>query len=417
MKFSENKNQCRVVVTGLGVVSSIGIGWREFWKNLLAGRSGITQVDYFDTRGYDRELAGQIKNFHPEKFISESKISYLGRASQLAVAAAKLALKDAGLSLKESCLKRAGVMVGTTMGEPQIMEEHDENCFKDGGQYRVCPEYAARYPSNNISYQIAALAGCRGENFIFGNACAAGNFAMDYAVQKIRRGDLNVVLSGGVDAFSRIAFTGFHRLVSIADGPCRPFDRNRTGMIPGEGSAVLILEEMEHARRRGAEIYAEILGCAAASDAYHMTRPHPRGGIKAVTKALKDSGMTPQEVDYICAHGTATPENDKAECEVFHAVFAERMKDIPVSSIKSMLGHTLGAASALESAACCLAIHDGKIPPTINYETPDPECDIDCVPNQYREHKVRVALNNSLAFGGNDACLIFRSISIKGTYE
>jgi len=395
----------RVVVTGLGVISSVGFGWQDFWKSLLAGRSGISEIDCFDTSDYDRKFAGQVKGFDPHRYISASRIPHLGRASQLGVAAAHLAVEDAGLSLKDSSLKNAAVIIGTTMGEPQVMEEHNVRCFQQGCDYDIHPGDVTRYPSNQISCQIAQTFGSGGKNLVFGNACAAGNFSMDYAATLIRDGQA-VVLSGGVDAFSHIAFTGFHRLVSIADGRCRPFDKNRNGMIPAEGAAILVLEERGHAIRRGAAIYAEILGCGTAADAYHMTRPHPRGGIRAVTRALQSTGVALGDVDYISAHGTGTPENDKVECEVFQTVFGTHIKEIPVSSIKSMLGHALGAASALESVACCLAIHTGKIPPTINYETPDPECDIDCVPNHYRNHRVRVALNNALAFGGNDACLV-----------
>lgn len=396
----------RVVITGLGVISSIGFGWQEFWKNLLAGQNGISEIDYFDTQAYDRKFAGQVKGFDPKQYISSARIPHLGRASQLGVAAAHLAVEDAGFSSNElKSLEDAAVIIGTTMGEPQVMETHNARCFQQGLDYHIRPSHVLRYPANHISGHIAATFGCAGENLVFGNACAAGNFSMDYASALIREGR-DVVLSGGVDAFSQIAFTGFHRLVSIADGRCRPFDNNRSGMIPAEGAAILVLEEREHARRRGARIYAEVLGCGTASDAYHMTRPHSRGGVKAVTRALQASGVSADEVDYISAHGTGTPENDKVECEVFHTVFGKRIHDIPVSSIKSMLGHALGAASALESVVCCLSIREGKIPPTINYETPDPECDIDCVPNHYRDHRVRVALNNALAFGGNDACMV-----------
>ncbi len=407
MSSKNRNNQHRVVVTGLGVVSSIGIGWQEFWTHLLAGTSGISAVDYFDTALYDRKHAGQVKNFSPEKFISAARLKHLGRASQMAIAASKMALKDAGLKKGDIDPYRTGVCMGTTMGEGQVIErfakqsvEHGMNALKS-----LLP---LTYPANSINFNIANEFMLRGENNVFGNACAASNVALGRSADLIRSGEMVMMFAGGCDPLSRIAFTGFHRLVSIATDQCRPFDKNRTGMIPGEGAGVLILENAEHAQRRGARIYAEILGYGCSSDAYHMTQPNPRGGIKAIQKALHDADISPEDVDYISAHGTATPENDKVECAVFHKIFGERIKAIPVSSIKSMLGHTLGASAALESIACCLAIHEGKIPPTINYETPDPECDIDCVPNTFRMHRVRIALNNSLAFGGNDCASVMK---------
>lgn len=398
----------RVAITGLGVVSSVGIGWQEFWKNLLAGKSGISEVDYFDTKDYDRKLAGQIKNFQPEKFISKSKISHLGRASQLAIAAAKLAVKDAGLLEKSECLQKAAVMIGTTMGESEVLEVMNKLYVADK-KNMIKKAMIPIYPANLICENIAREFSIKGFNLLFGNACAAGNFASGYAFDLIRDGILNMALIGGVDAFSKVAYTGFHRLIAIATDNCRPFDKNRSGMIPGEGAGILIIEELEHAKARGAKIYAEIIGFGAASDAYHMTQPNLRGGIKAIAKALKDANIGSDAVDYISAHGTGTLENDKAECEAFHTIFGKKFKDIPASSIKSMLGHTMGAAAALEAVVCCLAIKDGKLPPTINYETPDPECDIDCVPNKCREHKVKIALNNSLAFGGNDSSILLKN--------
>jgi 3-oxoacyl-[acyl-carrier-protein] synthase II len=407
MGLSPNKNQRRVVVTGLGVVSSLGIGWQDFWKNLLAGKSGISEVDYFDTTPYDRKYAGQVKNFHPEDFIPKAKLKYMGRASQMAVAAAKMALAEAGLKKKNIDPYRTGVCSGTTRGEGQVIENFASKSISKQSIENLLPLI---YPANSMNFNIAAEFLLRGKNDVFANACAAGNFAVGRAVDLIRSGKMSMMFAGGCDPLSRIAFTGFHRLVSIAEKVCQPFDKNRTGMIPGEGAGILILEELEHAQKRGAEVYAEVAGFGAASDAHHMTQPNPRGGIKAIMKALTDAGIQPGDVDYISAHGTATPENDKAECTVFHKIFGKKIKNIPVSSIKSMLGHTLGASSALESIACCLAIQDGKIPPTINYETPDPECDIDCVPNTFREHSVKIALNNSLAFGGHDFCIVLRQM-------
>ncbi|HRZ40141.1 MAG TPA: beta-ketoacyl-[acyl-carrier-protein] synthase family protein [Candidatus Omnitrophota bacterium] len=402
-----NNVKRRVVVTGLGVVSSIGIGWQEFWKNLLAGKSGISEVDYVDSSKYDRKLVGQVRDFDFKIFCPKNNFKHFGRASQMLIVAGGLALKDSMLAKADLKETNAGLCVGTTMGEGQVIEkcvEIDTTIGCDTLE-KILP---LTYPANSISSNFAHVFDIKNNSHLFANACAAGNFAVGRATDMIRTGFTNCMFAGGVDPLSRIAFTGFHRLVAIDSQKCRPFDKNRQGMIPGEGAGILVLEELEHARKRGALIYAEILGCGAASDAFHLTQPQAKGGIKAIRKALNDAGLSPEDVDYINAHGTGTPENDKTECEVFKAVFGERLKNIPVSSIKSMLGHTMGAASALESIACCLAIKDQKIPPTINYETPDPECDIDCVPNTFRKHRVRVVLNNSLAFGGNNFSLVLK---------
>ncbi len=402
-----NGSKRRVVVTGLGVVSSIGIGWQEFWKNLLAGKSGITPVSWFDPKDYDRKFAGEVKDFDPAQFINREKLKFFGRASQMALAAGLMALKDAGFEIKDSVNHYdAGVCFGTTMGEPQIMEKFDEEFYANGSRVAELSS-VAKYPSNNIAAVLSSEFGFKGPQKMFANACAAGNFALGQAFDFIQNAKNDVMLAGGSDAISRISYTGFHRLIAIASEKCQPFDKGRQGIIPGEGSGVLVLEEFEHAQKRGVSIYAEILGCGASSDAFHLTQPQSKGGIKAVQKALKSAGIEAENVDYINAHGTGTTENDRTECAVFKKVFGRQLKSIPVSSIKSMLGHTMGAASAIESIACCLAIKDQKIPPTINHETPDPECDIDCVPNKYREHSLKIALNNSLAFGGNNFSVIF----------
>ncbi|MFP4473742.1 MAG: beta-ketoacyl-[acyl-carrier-protein] synthase family protein [Candidatus Omnitrophota bacterium] len=406
--MSEKINNRRVVVTGLGVVSSIGIGWQEFWQNLLAGKSGISEVDYFDTSKYDRKYAGQVKNFRPQDFISPHKIKYMGRASQMALAAARMAVEDAGLKKTDIVPERSGVCVGTTMGEGQVIE----SCVQDDvlkGRTNIERSRSLLYPANSVVFNIAKEFNIKGPAHIFGNACAAGSFALGRGSDLITTGNVDMMIVGGSDPLSRIAFTGFHRLISISEEPvCRPFDQNRSGMIPGEGAGVLILEEKDHAVARGATIYAEVLGYGCSADAHHMTQPDYHGTKSAISKALRFFDIFPDDIDYISAHGTATPENDRAECRAFHEIFGRRIKNIPVSSIKSMLGHTMGAASALESIACCLSLHDQKIPPTINYQKPDPECEIDCVPNVSRSYEVKVVLNNSLAFGGSNSSLIFK---------
>jgi 3-oxoacyl-[acyl-carrier-protein] synthase II len=399
----------RVVITGLGVISSIGIGWQEFWKNLLAGKSGISKISSFDTSNYDRTYAGEITNFSPEEFISFKKARQLGRASQLAIAVSKLALKDAEFNQNDITEASCGVCIGTTMGEPQVMETLDAKHFP-GKDLQIDFASALSYPASCLSNNVANYLKFKSPNFVFSNACAAGNYAVGYAYDMIRTGAVDYMLAGGVDAFSRIAFTGFSRLFAVAPEKCQPFDKNRKGMIPGEGAGMVFMESLASAHKRNAPIYAEITGFGMSCDARHMTAPDPAGAAKAMRKALQSAGIGPEKIDYISAHGTGTKENDKAECQAVHKVFGKRASRIPMSSIKSMLGHTMGAAAALETIACCLAIKDQCVPPTINLEEKDPGCDIDCIPNENRECDLRTVLNNSQAFGGNNADLLFKKI-------
>lgn len=399
-----NNSKKRVVVTGLGVVSSIGIGVEEFWKNLIAGKSGISEITAFDTSPYPVHKGGEVKNFRPQDFISRRRIKNLGRASQMAIAATRLALEDAGITRE---LKRFGVFVGTTMGEIQALENVSSDWIKRG-HHPIAKGSIFLFPANIITINIAREFKMSGYNFMFPTACASGNYAIGYAYDLIKSGQLRLAVAGGSDALSRIAFTGFNRLYAMAPDKCQPFDKNRKGMMLGEGAGVLVLESVEHAQQRGAKIYAEVLGYGLSCDARHMTHPSINGIAKCMEKALKDAGVAKDEVDYISAHGTGTPENDKAECAAMKKVFGRRAATIPCSSIKSMLGHTMGAASAIAAIACCLAIRNNIIPPTIKYETPDEKCAIDCVPNKSRNHAARVVLNNSQAFGDNNACLMLR---------
>ncbi|MCU0665693.1 MAG: beta-ketoacyl-[acyl-carrier-protein] synthase family protein [Candidatus Omnitrophica bacterium] len=398
----------RVVVTGIGVITSIGTGKDDFWKNLLAGKSGISPVGSFDTSVYPTHNGGEIKNFQAEEFIHKKKIPSLGRASCLAIAASKLALKDAKLDLTEVDREKAGVILGTTMGESQILEILNHAWVKNGEQ-AIDPRLVPMYPANVLSVNVGIAFKIRGVNLVIPTACAAGNYAIGYSYDLIRNGKAKVMLAGGVDAFSRIAFTGFNRLYSVAPEKCQPFDKNRKGMMVGEGAGILILESLDSALSRKANIYAEVSGYGLSCDAFHMTAPEANGIAMAIEKAIRDAGIKKEDVDYVSAHGTATPANDKTECAALRKVFGDRIKDVPVSSIKSMLGHTMGAASGIEAITCCLVIRDGMIPPTINYQTPDPECEIDCVPNISRKKKVSVVLNNSSAFGGNNACVVVKS--------
>lgn len=400
----------RVVVTGMGVVSSIGIGKDEFWKNLLDGKSGISEVERFDTSDFDLRRAGEIKNFNADSFMPKSVSSTIGRGSQLGAAATKLALEDAGLDLDENRKKEIGVVIGTTMGEVPSLEIIDKYWTKNG-EDDVYSSNVEKFPVNNLAENICSFFGLEQFSYVIPTACAAGNYSIGLAFDMIRTGRKNIMLAGGTDPLSRIAFTGFSRIFAMAPDKCRPFDKNRKGMMLGEGAAIFVIEELKHAMDRGATIHAEILGYALSCDAFNMTIPSEKGIAKVMTKAMANSGIKKDDIDYISAHGTGTGPNDKAETAAIKDVFGDRAKDVPISSIKSMLGHTMGAASALEAITCCLAIRDGMMPPTINYETPDMECDLDYVPNKARKKTVNVALNNSFAFGGNNACVVLGKFS------
>lgn len=403
------KDKQRIVITGLGVVSSIGIGWKDFWKNLLNGTSGISKITHFRIEGVNRFNGGEVRGFDPSEFLPAAKVKNMGRASQFTIIASKLALKDAKLSMSDFRNKGAGACVGTTMGELQILEQLD-NSHVEKGFKGIAPHKSLTYPAHIISSHLAQELRFRGVNYLFGNACAAGNYSIAYALEMLRTRQANLMLAGGVDAMTRLNLTGFNRLLAVAPEKCQPFDKNRKGMLVGEGCGMLVMETLENALKRKAPLYAEVLGYGLSCDARHMTSPTEEGIALEMKKAIAHAGINPEDVDYVSAHGTGTKENDKAECSAIKQVFGKRYKQVPVSSIKSMLGHTMGAASALEAIACCLAIHDSKIPPTINFETPDPECDIDCVPNKSRSLKVQVALNNSSAFGGNNAGVVLRKV-------
>lgn len=399
----------RVVVTGLGLVTSIGSDVETFWDALLEGRSGIKPVASFDTKDYSVHIGGEVTDFTPAATKSRLDLASVGRASQFAIVAATRALKDAGIDAERFDPTRAGVSMGTTSGEPREVETYTDNLLK-GDLRAIGPELVTRYPCGSIPASMAAALGFAGPNTMIPTACAAGNYAAANAMEYLRSGAADMMLAGGSDSFSRITYTGFARLGAIAPERCQPFDLNRRGMVPGEGAAVLVLEPADLAERRGARIYAELVGYGLSCDAHHMTASHPEGegAARAMRSALADAGVRPEEVDYISAHGTGTPTNDRLETISIKRVFGEAAPRIPISSAKSMLGHTMGAASAIETAICALAIERSRVPPTINYETKDPDCDLDYVPNHARERRVNVAMNNAYAFGGNNASLILK---------
>lgn len=394
----------RVVVTGIGLVTPVGCGREVVWPALLDGQSGIRPVSSFDTGRFRVHLGAEVRDFQAAAHFRNLDPSSIGRGSQFAVAAGREAFNDAGLDASEVRPERVGVCMGTTSGEAQFVERYNDVRHASSPD-AVPDELPAKYPSHVIPAHVATEFGFLGPCLMIPAACAAGNYAIGYGFDLIRMNKVDVVLAGGADPFSRITYMGFARLGAIAPERCQPFDRNRKGMVPGEGAAVLVLEALDLALARSAAIYAEILGYGVTCDSYHMTAGHPEGdgAVRAMRTAMKESRVGAADVGYISAHGTGTPTNDRIESLAIRTVFGERR--VPVSSIKSMVGHTMGAASAIEAAACALALSTGMAPPTINFEEADPECEIDCIPNQARKVDARIALNNAYAFGGNNASL------------
>ena len=399
-----------IVVTGLGMVTPIGTGREEFWNALMAGKCGFGPVQSFNTSGYSVHLGAEILDFKPTDHVVRLRTRVIGRSSQLAIAAARLALADASLDLETIDRRRAGVCVGTTSGEPHFIERFDDR-YVQGDIANAGEGLIRGYPCHVVPSHVAAELEFAGETMMIPTACAAGNYAIAHASDVLRAGRADIMLAGGADCFSRITYTGFARLGAIAPELCQPFDRNRKGMVPGEGAGFLLLERKDQAIARGARIYCEVAGYGLSCDAHHMTAAHPQGegASRAMVMALKQSGVAAEDVDYISAHGTGTPTNDRLETIAMKKAFGELAHRIPVSSVKSMLGHTMGAASAIEAAVCALAITHQQIPPTMNLHEQDPECDLDFVPNQARKRKVKVAMNNAYAFGGNNSSLLFRA--------
>lgn len=397
----------RVVVTGMGVVSSIGIGLDTFWRNLLAGRSGISRVASFDTKDFRTHMAGEVKNFRPGSLVKTPEKK--GRSTQFLLVAMKEAIRDAKLKLGLFDPSDISAIIGTTSLEPIVLEEINETCVKKSIE-NVSALQVEKVSINLLSIVVGREFGLKGFNFLIPTACSAGNYAIGYGFDLIKEHKAEVVFCCGVDVFFKSIHAGFNRLLIISPDRCRPFDRNRKGTILGEASAVLVLEELESARKRGATIYAEVLGYGLSCDAYNLTIPAREGIRKVMKKAIENSQVKKKDIDYINAHGTGTLNNDREEAVAIREVFGRQAKNIPVSSIKSMLGHTIGAASAIEALSCCLSIRDNIIPPTINLDTPDPECGLDIVANRPRRKRMRIVMNNSFAFGGNNACVIFGKV-------
>ena len=389
----------RVFITGLGVVSSIGLGKDAFFDALAHGASGISPVESFDVSNLGRELAGEVKGFRARDHLTAAEARRMGRCSQMALAAARMAIADAALPGKALEGPRASVVLGTTMGEADVLEDLDAAWIHKGAG-AVRRAWIPKYGSTLLPIHVARAIGAEGAVLTLPAACAAGNYAIGFASDMIRAGKADVVVTGAAEMLQELQFSGFVRLAAMAPQKCQPFDLNRQGLILGEGAGILVLESEAHAVRRNARLLAEVGGHGMTCDAYHITRPHPdaAGSIGAMRQAIERSGIRPDDVDFVNAHGTGTKHNDAAESKVMHEIFGERK--VPISSMKSMLGHCMGAASALEAIGCVMTLETGLYPPTIGYETPDPECDVDVVANAARNGKHDVVLNNSLAFGG-----------------
>ena len=406
----------RVAITGLGVISAIGAGKEAFWDSLKAGRCGIKRVSKFDPTPYPTQFAAQLNGFDFSPYINPKWSRRMDLTSQMAVAAAKMAVKDAALDLDQEDRERIGVVVGTAMaGHAFILEQHD--VYKEKGPMRINPFTALTvFPDAPASF-ISIELGLHGPSFSLATACSSALDAVGYAFNAIRKKELSVILMGGAEAtvFPQ-AFSAFCMLRAMSqrnDDPeraSRPFDKERDGFVLGEGAGMLVLEDLEHAKKRGAHIYAEIIGFGMTCDAYHMTAPEPSGrqASRAIQIALKDAGVKPADIDYINAHGTSTPLNDKTETLVIKQVFGQHAYRVPVSATKSMIGHLIGAAGAVELIATTLALEHQVIPPTTNYEIPDPECDLDYVPNVARKATIDFALKNSFGFGGKNSALVVK---------
>jgi 3-oxoacyl-[acyl-carrier-protein] synthase II len=412
------RKRARVVITGMGALTPLGLTVEETWEGLVAGQSGIGYLTRIDTTDFPTKIGGEVRGFDPSHYMDFKEARRMELFSQFAVAATKMALEDANLTIREVDGSQVGVLMGTAIGGIDATEEACKRLFME--KKRVSPFYLVSMIPNIAAFHIAHLYGFEGYNSTVTTACAAGTQAVGEAAEVIRRGAAQVMVAGGTEASScQVGMAGFVSMRAFStrnddpEGASRPFDKDRDGFVPSEGCGILVLENLEHALRRGARIYAEVLGYSATSDAYHVAEPDPeaRGATRAIRWAISDAGISPQEIDYINAHGTSTPLGDIMETLAIKKALGEHGYRVPISSTKSMIGHLFGGAGAVEAIATALTIYHGVIHPTINYHTPDPQCDLDYVPNVARQAEVRIALSNSFGLGGQDACLVF------GRYE
>jgi 3-oxoacyl-[acyl-carrier-protein] synthase II len=409
-------NKRRVVITGLGAITSVGIGAADFWQALIDGKSGIGKITRFDASDFTTQIASEVKGFDPTQYIDKKEAKRMDRVSHFAIAATKLALDDSGLDLQKEDLTRVGTYIGSGIGGMDTLHDQFKILFEKGPN-RISPFFVPMMIANMAAGQTSIAFGLQGPNSCTITACASGTNSIGDAFKVIARGAADVMVAGGTEAaISPAAVAGFCAMKAMStrnDEPekaSRPFEAGRDGFVMGEGSGVVILEELEHAQKRGAKIYAEVLGYGSNADAFHITAPAPEGlqAAKCMAQAIDDAGLKPEDVDYINAHGTSTPLNDKNETLAIKHLFGDHAKKMPVSSIKSMIGHLLGAAGAVECIATALTLYHDLIPPTINYENPDPELDLDYVPNTARKQVVNVAMSNSFGFGGHNASLLLR---------
>lgn len=405
----------RVVITGMGAVTPIGNDVASYWNSLKEGKNGIDYITHFDTEKFKVKIAAEVKDFVPENYIDRKEAKRMDRYCQFAMAAAKEAVDNSGLDLESVNRYRMGVLIGAGIGGLGTIEKECKTLMEKGPN-RVSPLFIPMAISNMAAGNVAIKYGAKGICSSVVTACASGTNAIGDAFHLIRNGVADVMITGGAEgSITELALAGFTNLTALSNSndpnkASTPFDKERSGFVMGEGAGVVILESLEHALNRGAKIYAEVVGYGATCDAYHMTSPAPdgEGGARAMQLAIEDAGIEKSEVSYINAHGTSTPLNDKFETAAIKAVFGEQAYSVPVSSTKSMTGHLLGAAGAIEAIACVKALEEGIIPPTIGYSNPDPDCDLDCVPNEARKAELQYTMSNSLGFGGHNATIILK---------
>jgi len=406
----------RVVVTGVGLITPLGIGVDASWKGLIEGRSGIRRITHFDPSVFVTQIAGEIEGFKPEDYIETKEVKKMDRFIHLAYAASDMAMKDSGLNVTEANAENVGVIIGSGMGGlPAI--EHYHSVLLEKGPRRITPFFIPMLIINLASGQVSIKFGAKGPNSAVATACATGSHAVGDAFKIIQRGDADAMIAGGSESVvTPLGIGGFNAMKALStrnnepEKASRPFDRDRDGFVMGEGAGIMVLESLDSARARGAKIQAEIVGYGMTADAYHITSPAPEGegAARCMSLTLKDSGINPSEIDYINAHGTSTKYGDELETSAIKTVFQEHAYKVAVSSTKSMTGHLLGAAGGVEAVICVLTMRDNIVPPTINLDNPDPQCDLDYVPNKARKIEVNCVMSNSFGFGGTNACLVFK---------
>jgi 3-oxoacyl-[acyl-carrier-protein] synthase II len=406
----------RVVVTGVGLVTALGIGTEETWTGLMEGRSGVSEISRFDTTQFSTKIAAEVPNFDPLRWIEKREVKKMDTFIHYAIAAAALAWEQSGLKISPETSERTGVFIGSGIGGFNIIEREHNNLIR-GGPRKISPFFIPSSIINLAAGQVSIRLGAKGPNSAPCTACSSGSHAVGDAFRLIVRGDADVMIAGGSEAaITQMGVGGFAAMRALStrneepQRASRPFDKDRDGFVMGEGAGIVVLEELESARRRGAHIVAELVGYGMSADAFHITLPSEdgNGGFRVMQNALNDAGVAPEQVSYINAHGTSTPPNDRLETMAIKRLFGDHARKIPVSSTKSMIGHLLGAAGAVEAGIAALALERQVVPPTINYETPDPDCDLDYVPNESRPAKLEYVLSNSFGFGGTNAALLFK---------